>query len=320
MANDFKFNFIHYHKDMVSSTSQFSILITTKNRLPDLKLTLEKIEHLIFRGDVECIICDDGSTDGTSNFIEKNCKSIQLIKNTKPKGLIYSRNRLLNLTKAKYAITLDDDAHIVTQNTLDKIKDFFESNPKCAVIAFRIFWGKVLPNNLNHKLTNERVKGFVGCGHVWRMDAWRSIPNYPDWFIFYGEEDFASFQLFKNNWEVHYNPDILVHHRVDLKNRKKGKDYQTRSRRSLRSGWYLYVLFYPLNTIPRRFFYTLWIQIKAKVLKGDLKMFLTISQAIVDVIINFPWLLKNANRLSKKEFLEYSKLPETKLYWNPKDN
>ena len=294
---------------------KFSILITTKNRLSDLKETLNQLSNFIENETVEFIICDDGSSDDTASFIETNYKSIQLIKNKKSKGLIFSRNRLLNLTKSKYAITLDDDAHIVTRNTLEKINDFFESNPKCAVIALRIFWGKVLPNKLNHILTNERVKGFVGCGHVWRMEAWRTIPNYPDWFIFYGEEDFASFQLFKNNLEVHYNPNILIHHRVDIKNRKKDKDYQTRSRRSLRSGWYLYVLFYPLNTIPRRLFYTLWIQIKTKVLKGDLKMLLAILQALVDVVINFPRLLKNANRLSKKEFLEYSKLPDTKLYW-----
>ncbi|PIV93393.1 MAG: glycosyl transferase [Flavobacteriaceae bacterium CG17_big_fil_post_rev_8_21_14_2_50_33_15] len=293
----------------------FSILITTKDRLNDLKETLNQLSSFIENKQVEFIICDDGSLDGTSHFIETLYPSIQLIKNTKSKGLIFSRNKLLHLTKAKYAITLDDDAHIVTKNTLEKIIAFFESYPKCAVIAFRIFWGKVLPNNLNHNLNNERIKGFVGCGHVWRMDAWRSVPNYPDWFIFYGEEDFASFQLFKNNWEIWFVPDILVHHRVDVKARKSHKDYITRLRRSLRSGWYLYVLFYPLNLIPKMIAYTLWMQLKLKVFKGDIKALIAIIQALVDLIINMPQLVKQANRLSKQEFLEYSKLPETKLYW-----
>jgi hypothetical protein len=30
----------------------------------------------------------------------------------------------------------------------------------------------------------EVLQSFVGCGHVWRMDAWRTIENYPEWFIF----------------------------------------------------------------------------------------------------------------------------------------
>ncbi len=303
---------------MKTSSPKFSILITTKNRLSDLKETLNRLACFIDNDDVEFIICDDGSTDGTSNFIETNFKTIQLIKNPKSKGLIFSRNRLLNLTKAKYAITLDDDAHIVSQNPLERIETFFESNRKCAVIAFRIFWGKTLPDNLNHTFVNTRVKGFVGCGHVWRMDAWRSIPNYPDWFVFYGEEEFAGFHLFKKDWEVWFAPDILVHHRVDIKARKKHKDYQTRLRRSLRSGWYIYILFYPWQLIPRRFLYTIWIQVKTKVFRGDFKVFLAIVYALGDIIINSPLLKKNANRLSKKEFLEFSKLVETKLYWNPK--
>ena len=299
---------------------KFAILITTRNRLNDLVTTLNKTKELFVRQDVEFIICDDGSTDETSNFIETNYKTVKLIKNQKSKGLIFSRNRLLNLTKAKYAITLDDDAHIISKNPLEIIEAFFQSNKKCGVMAFRIFWGKILPENLNHTLVNTRVKGFVGCGHVWRMDTWRMLPNYPDWFVFYGEEEFASYQLFKNNWEVYYLPDILVHHRVDIKSRKKDNDYQTRLRRSLRSGWYLYFLFYPKNEIPKRFLYTLWVQFKIKVFKGDFKAFVAIVQAIVDVVINIPRLIKNANRLSKKELSEYSKLPETKLYWTPERN
>src|SRR5690606_19216212 len=194
------------------------------------------------------------------------------------------------------------------------------SQKKCAVMALRIFWGKTLSANLNHVLTSTRVKGFVGCGHVWRMEAWRSIPNYPDWFVFYGEEEFAAFQLFKTNWDIWFVPDVLVHHRVDIKSRKKDADYQIRLRRSLRSGWYLYFLFYPWALIPKRFLYTVWIQFKNKVFKGDFKAFVAIIQAMGDVVVNMPRLLKNTNRLSKEGFLEYSKLSGTELYWSAKES
>ncbi|MCF8272803.1 MAG: glycosyltransferase [Flavobacteriaceae bacterium] len=295
----------------------FSILITTKNRLSDLKETLNQLSGFIENEKVEFIICDDGSYDGTSTFIETNYKSIQLIKNPKSKGLIFSRNRLLNLTKATYAITLDDDAHIVSQNSLDIIGAFFELHKKCAVIAFRIFWGKTLPDNLNHTLENTRVKGFVGCGHVWRMDAWRSIPNYPDWFVFYGEEEFASFHLFKKGWEICFVPDVLVHHRVDLKMRKRDNDYQIRLRRSLRSGWYLYILFYPLNLIPKKFVYTLWVQFKTKVFIGDFKALFGILAAIMDLLTKTLKLILNRNALTNLQYKEFKDLPDSILYWQP---
>jgi len=299
---------------------KFSILITTKNRKVDLEYTLNNLYYLLERDDVECIICDDGSTDGTFEYILKNYPTIQLINNKKSKGLIYSRNKLLSLTTAKYAISLDDDAHFISRNPLELIESYFKNKQQCGVLACRIYWGKHQPKETDSTEESERVKGFVGCGHVWNMKAWKLIPDYPEWFIFYGEEDFASFQLFKHGWEVHYVPEILVQHRVDIKSRKKEKDYRLRLRRSLRSGWYLYFLFYPWKLIPKKFVYTLWMQLKLKVFKGDFKAFIAILQALFDVLFNFPKLIKNSNRLSMEEFNEYAKLPDTKLYWTPKEN
>ncbi len=300
--------------------TKFSILITTKNRLNDLKTTLNQLAFFIQNENIECIICDDGSTDGTSDFIETNFKTIQLIKNPKSKGLIFSRNRLLNLTNAKYAITLDDDAHIVSENTLEIIEQYFNENKRCAIMALRIFWGKVLPENIDHNLENKRVKGFVGCGHVWRMNAWREIPNYPAWFIFYGEEEYASYQLFKKKWEVWFIPDILVQHRVNVNERRKDDDYTTRLRRSLRSGWYLYFLFYPFKYIPRKMVYTLWVQLKLKVFKGDIKAFYALIGALLNVFFNIPRLLCFRNSLSDSEYKLYNSITDTILYWSPEIN
>jgi len=300
--------------------TRFSILITTKNRLNDLKITLNQLACFIENDTIEFIICDDGSTDGTSDFIETNFKTIQLIKNPKSKGLIFSRNRLLNLTNAKYAITLDDDAHIVSENTLEIIEQYFNENKRCAIMALRIFWGKVLPENINHNLENKRVKGFVGCGHVWRMNAWREIPNYPAWFIFYGEEEYASYQLFKKKWEVWFIPDILVQHRVNVNERRKDDDYTTRLRRSLRSGWYLYFLFYPFKYIPRKMVYTLWVQLKLKVFKGDIKAFYALIGALLNVFFNISRLLCFRNSLSDSEYKLYNSITDTILYWSPEIN
>jgi len=185
------------------------------------------------------------------------------------------------------------------------------------VIATRIFWGKELPKEVSHSLANTRVKCFVGCGHIWRMEAWHSIPNYPSWFVFYGEEEFASYELFKKKWEVWFVPNILVHHRVNIKSRKKNKDYTIRLRRSLRSGWYLYFLFCPVKLIPRKFFYTLWMQLKLKVFKGDFKALQAIIRAACDVIVNTPKLIRFRNTLTNEEHNIYNTLPDAVIYWYP---
>ena len=99
----------------------FSILITTKNRLEDLKVTLQKIAHLLEREDVECMIYDDASTDATVAFLKENYPNIQLFTNTISKGLIHNRNYLLNNCKGSFAISLDDDSNFMTENSLEII-------------------------------------------------------------------------------------------------------------------------------------------------------------------------------------------------------
>ncbi|MES2796058.1 MAG: glycosyltransferase [Bacteroidota bacterium] len=299
------------------SDPTFSILITTKNRLTDLAFTLEKIKYLLKEDGVECVVFDDGSTDGTYEYVKENFPEVKLLSNPVSKGYIFCRNKMLNETKADYAISLDDDAHFVTENPLGFIHNHFEKNPNCGLLALRIFWGLQEPNSIVSGEEFQSVKGFVGCAHVWRMKAWRDIPHYPEWFVFYGEEDFASYQLFKKNWTVNYLPEVLVHHRVDVKSRKNNSDYGIRLRRSLRSGWYLYFLFYPIILIPKKMGYSIWIQLKLKVFKGDFIALKAILLAIFDLVLATPKIIRDSNRLSLQEYDAYHKIPNTKIYWQP---
>lgn len=295
----------------------FSILISTKNRLKDLAFTLDKISYLLEDTTIECVVFDDGSTDGTYEYVRQNFPFVKLQRNKVSKGYIYCRNKMLNETKAAYAISLDDDAHFVTGNPLELIKTHFEKNVDCGLLALRVFWGSKEPESTVTNENSHRVQGFVGCAHVWRMSAWRDIPNYPEWFVFYGEEEFASYQLFKKLWEVHYLPEVLVHHRVDVKSRKAHSDYAIRLRRSLRSGWYLYFLFLPFNAIPRKMAYSIWMQLKLKVFKGDFQALKSVLLALFDLVWNIPRIIKNTNRLSKKEYKDYLKIEGAKIYWQP---
>lgn len=296
---------------------QIAILITTKNRKKDLSFTLSKINYLINTESVECVVFDDGSSDRTYEFVIDNYPKIVIHRNKVSKGLIHCRNEMLNSTKATYAISLDDDAHFITEYPLEAICNYFESHPKCGLIALRIFWGLSMPNSIISNEVPEQVQGFVGCGHVWRMAAWKSIPSYPSWFIFYGEENFASFYLFKKKWQIHYLPDVLVHHRVSLQARKNNSDYSIRLRRSLRAGWFLYFIFDPLQIIPKKMAYSLWIQFKLKVFKGDFKALYAIVMALFDLVWRMPLLLKNRDALSVEESHDFKKLKPTKIYWNP---
>lgn len=300
----------------MESKLSHSIVITTHNRAKELRETLQRMKQLTQGQPVEYIVYNDASTDETKQILN-NFKDVRIINGIKNIGLIAARNILMQEARGEYILSLDDDSNIVNKNFMHNIENYFIENPRCAVIATRIFWGKTFPDNytINEQITT--VKSFVGCGHIWRKSAWLNIVEYPEWFQFYGEEDFASINLFINNWEVNYVPNIVVHHRVDLLARKGDKDNFRRAKLSLRSGWFLILLFYPLMSIPRIMIYTIWVKIKNRVFKGDFNALWVIFAAQWDVIVNMPKILSNRNPMTKKEFITYKKLEETKVYWKP---
>jgi GT2 family glycosyltransferase len=291
-----------------------TLLITTYNRKDELRQTLRQIDNV--KTIDKIVICDDGSTDGTNAFIREKYPHIDLIEHHKPHGLIASRNQLMDLVDTPYAISLDDDANFLTSHIIDNIIDLFQKQPRCAVQAFRIYWGTDKPVSIDSAAPVEQVQGFVGCGHAWRMDAWNEIKPYPEWFEFYGEEQYAALKLYKLDWEIWYNPSILVHHRVDLKQRKANTNqYYSRLRKGIRAGWYLYAMFYPMPIAVKKIARSFYSKLKNFVIKGDLKMAWTLILVIKDF---FRYLFKfmNATRLTMQEYRDYEKLPEAKIYWH----
>ncbi len=302
----------------MESPKKFSILITTKNRLPDLKITLGKLAPLLDRDDVECFVIDDGSTDGTSDFVRENFPLVRLHRNPASKGYLFNRNKMLGETTALYAISLDDDAHFLSENPLETIESHFLQNPECGLVAFRIFWGKTAPEITTSPDVPQQVKSFVGCGHAWKMTAWREIPDYPEWFGFYGEENFASLELFRKQLEVHYLPQVLVQHRVDLGARKSdAADARRRFKNSLKADWNNYLLFYPLPKAFRKMAYSVAMQFKTKIFKGHPGLVFPLTGTIAGLLYHLPRIARNRNALTVSQYAAFMKLPEAKIFWKP---
>lgn len=90
---------------------KISILIPTYNRINFLPRSINSILNQTHQN-IELIIYDDGSSDGTLEFCEQlritNTK-IRFITCGKNKGVGYARNRLLEACNTKYAIWMDSD-------------------------------------------------------------------------------------------------------------------------------------------------------------------------------------------------------------------
>ena len=83
----------------------------------------------------EYIIIDDASTDNSKNVVLSFKDSrIRLIEHNENKGIIYTRNEAISLSKGKYIITLDSD-DICHRKRIEKIIHFFDNHKSINVLA-----------------------------------------------------------------------------------------------------------------------------------------------------------------------------------------
>lgn len=87
---------------------KISVLLTCYNHIDYLPEALESIRHQTFR-DVEIIAIDDGSTDGTREWLTENAKDCLLIFNETNLGTYGSLNRALSNASGDYIAILNDD-------------------------------------------------------------------------------------------------------------------------------------------------------------------------------------------------------------------
>ena len=287
----------------------FSLLISTRNRREDLLRTLRVMTPVFLPGH-EVLVLDDASEDGTAEAVASEFPEVRLLRHPARTGYIAARNELLAAARGELAISLDDDAEIVTPGFLDRIAEHFAAHPRCGVAALRIYWGRTLPAESAVADPPRRVQSFVGCGHVWRLEAWRSLPPYPAWFEMYGEEAFASYELLRRGWEVHYLPSVLVHHRVDLKDRPAA-ERSWRFRRQLRAGLFLACLFHPGKVLPRHIAYAFREQARRDRRLSDL------VRVAADLVRHAPRLRRERHALSPEQWGLWQSLEPTPIYWSP---
>lgn len=115
----------------------FSILIPTYNRLNFLKEALNSVFNQTFTGPYEVIVVDDGSQDGTWEFLENLAKTkdnLKILRHPENRGVASARNSALSLVKGEYLLFLDSD-DLLMDYTLERALSTIEINEPRVVVA-----------------------------------------------------------------------------------------------------------------------------------------------------------------------------------------
>ncbi|APY12730.1 hypothetical protein BWZ22_01510 [Seonamhaeicola sp. S2-3] len=287
-----------------------SVLIVSKNRKLELEKTISILEGYIDKEKHELLVFLDGCTDN-SIVLKQNFPWVLWEESSKSVGASRARNILYKQARGEILIGLDDDAHPLDENFIDKVKQVFKAYENIGVIAFNEIRGvfesdeKALKHNLekNEYLCSE----FVGCGFAIKKNVYQSTNGFPVWMDIYGEEACVSIEVINNGYDILYTSAISVNHRLDKNVRKKqGNNYFRFGRQLRNSGFYFLVYYrYPIKSILKLFARNF---MKYAIL--DFNYFITYITTVFIFLTRFPkiWLCHRQS-VANKTLIKKRRLP-----------
>lgn len=285
-----------------------SFLIVTKGRPEPLDFTLRKLQKLIDLNHHEVCVFIDGCV--LTEKIMPNFPWVKWQVSSKSLGASPARNALYKKASGKILIGLDDDAHPISADFINSVRNTFANNPKLGIIAFQEVRGIFIndnealskaKSNLNSFLTND----FVGCGFAVSREAYFSTRGFPKWIDIYGEESCLAIEIIDNNYEILYQPQIIVNHRVDVQQRKlAGRNY-FRFEKQLKNTFKYYLAYYPnpAYRIAKMLHHNFM-----KYALQDFRFFKLYFKSVFSVFISFPKLSSYRNPVSKSTIEKMKKL------------
>jgi GT2 family glycosyltransferase len=226
-------------------------MITTLNRLDDLKITLSKVHKLNPPPD-EVMIVADGCSDNTVEFIQQTYPSVHLWINEQSQGSVLSRARMMESTKTDLVLALDDDSYPEQPDFLATASREFELNPRLAVACFPQRTDEY-PVTLDCADFGEKrlVRSFANSGACLRVSTYRQLPGFEGKFFHMYEEPDYALQCVTNDWDVVFFPEKKIRHHWVSKERSELRNHHRHARNELwstilrlRFPHVLFVVFY----------------------------------------------------------------------------
>jgi GT2 family glycosyltransferase len=227
-----------------------SIIILNWNSMGFLEPCLASIQKVLHWPDTELIIVDNGSRDGSLEWLEANYPQANVIRNPVNRGVAPARNQALRIARGRYLLLLDVDT-LVKPGALETLLKYMDAHPWVGICApklvspegrlqyscrkFPTIWSKVLRRLplawASRQLDEEELKTWdhngvaeveyvIGACQLVRRRALEEV-GLLDEVIFYGPEDVDfCLRAWKRGWKVVYNGDaMIVHHELRVTRR-----------------------------------------------------------------------------------------------------
>jgi GT2 family glycosyltransferase len=217
-----------------------AIVILNWNGIEFLKKFLPGVVVHSSGADINIYVADNGSDDGSPEYISENFSSVKLIRFDKNNGFAGGYNLAIEQIEARYYVLLNSDIE-VTEGWLEPLISYLESNPGVASVQPKILsWSQkekfeyagaaggfidkygypLCRGRIFYKTEKDEgqynnqtdIFWSTGACMAVRADAWKKCDGFdPDFFAHMEEIDLC-WRFHKSGYRVVYIPQSVVYH------------------------------------------------------------------------------------------------------------
>lgn len=292
----------------ILSDPLISIVILTWNRRDDLVETLTHIKHItITYPQIEIIVVDNNSDDGTEEVIKEQFPCVRLIKLSKNTG-IAGYNKGIKEARGQYILLLDSDSY-PSPFSLHKMIKVFQSDRDIGAVAFEVLnaafkapsSGVSRDHLLNNKsldniridnITGSFIESYNGAGVGFsKICLERAGLLFEPFFLYLNEQE-HSIRILASGYKIFYSKEIVAYHKTSTVSRILTTKPYFYTRNLLWIVW----SFFPIKEIIifslKFFFYLTVASIQQKT-----AIYLT---AVKDAVLNMPQIIARRKNVGKE--------------------
>jgi GT2 family glycosyltransferase len=198
---------------------------------------LDTLLHQHTTAKVTIVVVDNGSVDGSSDYIRANYPSVVIVQHDKNYGFAGGVNggirKALELEQ-DYVALFNNDA-VAELNWLDELWKELESRPEAGIATGKLvasdrshldstgegysIWGLAFPRGRGEPVTDKYddqrdIFAASGGASLYRTDVFRQIGLFDDDFFLYYEDLDVSFRAQLAGWKVRYVPTAVAYHDI----------------------------------------------------------------------------------------------------------
>jgi glycosyltransferase involved in cell wall biosynthesis len=178
---------------------KISLLTVSYNSADTIQDTIESVRSQDYK-DIEYIVVDGNSTDGTVDIIRHNSGRISKWISEPDKGIYDAMNKGIALCTGEVVGILNSDDFYSNNQIISQIANAFEDSSIDAVYGDLVF---VDPGNLN-----KVVRAYSSKNWMPKKFAWGFMPAHPTFFV--RRKYYHSIGLFKTDYKISADYELLI--------------------------------------------------------------------------------------------------------------